>query len=203
MPVPRVLTLLMLALALALTASAPIVVAGAWGAPGSRATDPAVLRPPALEPDMRAFAQRRRARLRRLSGVSPIRGPVDYGTPTNRFGAMRGGHVHGGQDVFAPTGTALYAVRDGVVLEAGGDGARGNYLVLFAPRARRTYVYMHMQHPASARPGQRVRAGRRVGAVGCTGSCDGAHLHFEAYAGRGTRGHALDPLPQLRRWRHS
>jgi murein DD-endopeptidase MepM/ murein hydrolase activator NlpD len=91
-------------------------------------------------------------------------------------------------------------VHDAIVLETGTDGARGNYANLYAPRARRTYVYMHMVRRAAVRPGQRVRAGRRIGAVGCTGSCDGAHLHFEMYAGRGIQGHALDPLPALKRW---
>ena len=162
--------------------------------------DPSLLRTRPLAPEMRAFAAHRRAAERRRLGVSPIRGPVDLGSATNRFGALRGGHVHGGQDVFAPTGRPLYAVHDGVVLEAGSDGGRGNHLALYAPRADRTFVYLHMAGPALVEVGERVAAGRRVGAVGCTGSCDGPHLHLEVYAGRGARGRALDPLPLLRRW---
>jgi murein DD-endopeptidase MepM/ murein hydrolase activator NlpD len=162
-----------------------------------------VLEPRAVAHEMRAFARHRRAHVRPAGGVSPIRGPVDFGTEINRFGVARGGHVHGGQDVFARTGTPLYAVQDGVMLETGTDGARGNYASLFVPRARRTYVYMHMAMPALVRRGARVRAGRRIGAVGCTGSCEGPHLHFEVHVGRGVRGHGLDPLPALRRWRRA
>ncbi|HVE68099.1 MAG TPA: M23 family metallopeptidase, partial [Solirubrobacteraceae bacterium] len=101
---------------------------------------------------------------------------------------------------FASTGTPLRAPHDAVVLETGSDGGRGNYVVLFAPRVRRTFSYFHMSAAAPVRAGERVRAGRRVGAVGCSGSCQGAHLHLEMHAGRGTRGRALDPLPALRRW---
>jgi murein DD-endopeptidase MepM/ murein hydrolase activator NlpD len=57
-----------------------------------------------------------------------------------------------------------------------------------------------MFEPASVRPGQRVHAGQLVGRLGCTGSCFGAHLHFEVRRGRGARGEPMDPLPSLRRW---
>ena len=135
--------------------------------------------------------------------VHPVKGSVDYGTHINQFGVQRSSHVHGGQDVFAPTGTPLVAVRDGIVVATGSDGGRGNYVEIYSPRAKRTYSYFHMVAPASVRAGQRVKAGQRVGAVGCTGSCQGAHLHFEVHAGRGASGEAVDPLPLLRRWRRA
>jgi murein DD-endopeptidase MepM/ murein hydrolase activator NlpD len=156
-----------------------------------------------LRSDFREFIRRERSRAERTlmrSGVVPVRGPVDFGTETNGFGASRGGHVHNGQDMFAPSGTSLVAARDGVVLETGSDGGRGNYLVLYSPAARQTYTYFHMLAPSSLEPGRRVRAGRRVGALGCSGSCDGAHLHFEVHRGRGATGRGIDPLPLLRRW---
>jgi murein DD-endopeptidase MepM/ murein hydrolase activator NlpD len=45
-----------------------------------------------------------------------------------------------------------------------------------------------------------VRGGRRVGELGCTGSCSGDHLHFEVRRGRGLEGRAEDPLPHLLGW---
>jgi murein DD-endopeptidase MepM/ murein hydrolase activator NlpD len=152
-----------------------------------------------------SFIVQERARYeRRLvrAGVVPVRGPVDYGTQTNGFGAQRSGHVHNGQDMFAPTGTPLVAARDAVVLESGSDGGRGHYLVLYSRAARQSYAYFHMLAPAAVKPGQRVRAGQRVGALGCSGSCDGAHLHFEVHRGRNGSGRGIDPMPLLRRWRH-
>ena len=131
--------------------------------------------------------------------VFPVRGRVDWGELDARFGAWRGGHVHEGQDVFAPAGTPLFAIRDGRVVERGDDGGRGNYVAMWSRAERRTFVYLHMLHPSRVRVGERVRAGQRVGAVGCTGSCWGDHLHLEVRFGRGTTGRALDPLPLLRR----
>ena len=133
------------------------------------------------------------------AAVFPVRGRVDWGERDARFGAWRGGHVHEGQDVFARAGTPLVAIRDGRVVEIGDDGGRGNYVAMWNREARRTFVYLHMLHPSRVRVGDHVRAGQRVGAVGCTGSCWGDHLHLEVRGGRGTTGRALDPLPLLRR----
>jgi murein DD-endopeptidase MepM/ murein hydrolase activator NlpD len=133
------------------------------------------------------------------AAVFPVRGRVDWGEQDARFGAWRGSHVHEGQDVFAPAGTPLLAIRDGRVVETGDDGGRGNYVAMWNRDARRTLVYLHMLHPSRVRVGERVRAGERVGAVGCSGSCWGDHLHLEVRRGRGTTGRALDPLPLLRR----
>ena len=140
------------------------------------------------------------ARPPRAAHVHPVEGRVEYGEAAARFGYNRGDHVHEGQDVFAPTGTPVVAVADGVVLEAGGGDARGNYVAIYEPRAGRTYVYLHMEQAPLVKPGQRVRAGQRVGRLGCTGSCFGPHLHFEVRLGRGSQRHAIDPLPLLRRW---
>jgi murein DD-endopeptidase MepM/ murein hydrolase activator NlpD len=129
----------------------------------------------------------------------PVRGVVDFGAADARFGAWRGERRHEGQDVFAPAGTPLVAIRDGEVVETGDDGGRGNYVAIWSPEARSTFVYLHMQHPTPYEPGEPVEAGQRVGAVGCTGSCWGDHLHLEMRAGRGTTGEPLDPLPLLSR----
>jgi murein DD-endopeptidase MepM/ murein hydrolase activator NlpD len=131
--------------------------------------------------------------------VFPVRGDVGWGEHDARFGASRGGRVHEGQDVFAPAGTPLLAIRDGRVVETGDDGGRGNYVAIWSPPAHRTFVYLHMVRPARVQPGETVHTGDRVGAVGCTGSCWGDHLHLEVRRGRGTTGRALDPLPLLRR----
>jgi murein DD-endopeptidase MepM/ murein hydrolase activator NlpD len=129
----------------------------------------------------------------------PVRAAaVGYGEGGAQFGADRGGRVHEGQDLFAPSGTPLLAVRDGVVVETGNDGGRGNYVAIFSARVDETYVYLHMLEPSAARTGQRVRAGERVGRLGCTGSCFGDHLHFEVRRGRGAEGAPRNPLPLLR-----
>ena len=88
-----------------------------------------------------------------------------------------------------------------MIAEAGSDGSQGNYVYLYDRRRDRTYVYMHMIAPAIVEAGDEVQAGQRLGAVGCTGSCWGDHLHFEVRDGRGIGGEAHDPLPMLKRWK--
>jgi murein DD-endopeptidase MepM/ murein hydrolase activator NlpD len=129
----------------------------------------------------------------------PVRGTIDFGAHDARFGAWRGNRRHEGQDVFADSGTPLVAVRDGSVVETGDDGGRGNYVAIWSPEVDRTFVYLHMRAPTPLAVGDAVEGGARVGAVGCTGSCWGDHLHLEMRAGMGTTGRPLDPLPLLRR----
>jgi murein DD-endopeptidase MepM/ murein hydrolase activator NlpD len=60
-----------------------------------------------------------------------------------------------------------------------------------------------MLKPSPAELGQRVHAGQVVGQLGCSGSCEGPHLHFEVRIGKASLGaetRAVDPLPYLRQW---
>ena len=140
-----------------------------------------------------------RAAAARPTAVFPMRANPDWGEADAGFGAYRGGHMHEGQDVFAPAGTPLVAVRDGRVVETGNDGGRGNYIAIWSREAGHTFLYLHMRQPTPFAPGDDVKMGQRVGAVGCTGSCWGDHLHFEIRQGRGTTGKPFNPLPVLQR----
>ncbi|MGZ5309493.1 MAG: M23 family metallopeptidase [Solirubrobacterales bacterium] len=130
---------------------------------------------------------------------------VDYGEVAARFG---GGRSHPGQDLFAAVGTPLVAVRPGTVVDWGTvkgaySGGRGNYIGIHSPLDGRTYNYLHMKVPSPLRVGDTVAAGQVVGHLGCTGSCDGPHLHFEIRAGKDDFGHdrkPIDPLPIIRHW---
>jgi murein DD-endopeptidase MepM/ murein hydrolase activator NlpD len=129
----------------------------------------------------------------------PVRGVIDFGQYDARFGAWRGGRRHEGQDVFADAGTPLVAIRDGEVVETGDDGGRGNYVAIWSPETDRTFLYLHMRAPTPLAVGEEIEGGAHVGAVGCTGSCWGDHLHLEMRVGRGTTGKPLDPMPLLDR----
>jgi murein DD-endopeptidase MepM/ murein hydrolase activator NlpD len=180
---------------LAATIAAAVLGAPAEAAPAKHLT--------ALAPPLEAASRLATLASQRASAppavVFPLRGRVDWGEQDARFGAWRGGHVHEGQDVFAAAGAPLFAIRAARVVETGEDGGRGNYVAMWSRAVRRTFVYLHMKHPSRARLGEHVRAGERVGSVGCTGSCWGDHLHLEVRVGRGTTGRPLDPLPMLRR----
>jgi murein DD-endopeptidase MepM/ murein hydrolase activator NlpD len=46
-----------------------------------------------------------------------------------------------------------------------------------------------------------VATAQRLADVGATGAASGPHLHFEIWVGEWYGGgHAVDPLPYLRRW---
>lgn len=130
---------------------------------------------------------------------------VNYGESAARFGGGRG---HEGQDMFAGVGTPLVAVRAGEVVDTSVEhkayvGGRGNYLYIYSPQDGRSYGYFHMKSPPTLRIGDKVAAGQEAGRLGCTGSCDGPHLHFEARIGRASFGadtKPINPLPLLKQW---
>lgn len=131
----------------------------------------------------------------------PVRGPHNYGGEQSKFGADRGGRAHRGHDVFAAAGTPLVAARGGTVYWKAyqGSGA-GHYIVIHGDDGK-DYVYMHMQAASIVNRGDAVRTGQPIGKVGCSGSCSGAHLHFEMWTAHWYDGGApFDPLPYLKRW---
>lgn len=115
-------------------------------------------------------------------------GPPDFYLPiaryviTSRFG-VRVHPIHGtrrmhsGVDMAAPTGTAVKASATGTVTAAGHDGDYGKAVVIAHQNGYSTR-YAHLSR-ISVRVGDEVGTGTVVGAVGCTGSCTGPHLHFE------------------------
>jgi murein DD-endopeptidase MepM/ murein hydrolase activator NlpD len=137
-----------------------------------------------------------------VSDVFPIRGPHGYGGGAGRFGAPRAGHIHQGQDVFAPCGTPLVAAHGGVVRYKAFQSAAGHYVVIRGAGTGLDYVYMHMTRPALVRKGQEVHTGEPIGYVGDTGDAQGCHLHFELWRAPGwySGGAPFDPLPTLRAW---
>jgi murein DD-endopeptidase MepM/ murein hydrolase activator NlpD len=128
----------------------------------------------------------------------PVRGAHDYGTEENRFGGGRG---HRGQDVLARCGQPVVAAFGGRVSDVKWEAAAGNYAVVRAANGT-SQVYMHLRDPASVHAGERIEAGTAIGRVGRTGDASTCHLHFEQWTAPGwyAGGHAIDPLPALRRW---
>ena len=104
------------------------------------------------------------------------------------FGDVR---MHEGIDLAAAAGTPITAAADGVVVSAGGLGGYGN-ATLIDHGAALASLYAH-QSVVLVKAGDPVTRGQLIGAVGCTGLCTGAHLHFEVRV----RGTPVDPVAWL------
>ncbi|MFN8575182.1 MAG: peptidoglycan DD-metalloendopeptidase family protein, partial [Gemmatimonadaceae bacterium] len=93
---------------------------------------------------------------------------------------------HNGQDIGAPLGTNVTAIRSGIVKEVvigsvyeGGEGETSTRVVIEHPGGWRT-AYVHMDGvPVNLRAGQYVSQGESLGGASCIGHCRGNHLHLE------------------------
>jgi murein DD-endopeptidase MepM/ murein hydrolase activator NlpD len=128
---------------------------------------------------------------RRLRAVShPLRASITWpvsGPLLDAFGP-RGSGWHSGIDVDAPEGAPVSAAAPGFVVRSGWDEGYGNRVVVAHGRGLET-VYAHLAE-ISVDTGVFVSEWSQIGTVGCTGTCDGAHLHFEVRI----NGEASDPL---------
>ena len=102
------------------------------------------------------------------------------GRVTSGFGA-RWGRLHAGVDIGAPTGTPIWATKDGTVIFSGVQSGYGN-VVIVSHGGGLTTLYAH-QSRVAASDGQQVSQGDTIGYVGNTGRSTGPHLHFETRYG--------------------
>lgn len=97
---------------------------------------------------------------------------------------------HGGTDIAASYGSAIYAADSGRVVSSsdGWNGGWGNYVMIDHGNGMQT-LYAHMSSRAVS-VGQTVSRGQTIGYVGSTGWSTGAHCHFEIKIG----GSLTDPM---------
>lgn len=97
------------------------------------------------------------------------------------------GTKHKGVDIYAPTGTPIYAAQSGTVVYvnySGYGGGWGLYVVIYHgtdSSGRAVYTrYAHANSIASGiSVGTKVTTGTVIMYAGSTGAAEGAHLHFE------------------------
>ena len=114
------------------------------------------------------------------------------GRLTSSYG-RRWGRLHAGIDLAAGVGAPIRAVTNATVLSAGWEGGYGRCVRLIHSDGTMT-VYAHMSS-LSVVPGERVRAGEKIGREGNTGHSTGPHLHFEVRI----NGTPVNPVTWLRK----
>lgn len=89
---------------------------------------------------------------------------------------------HSGLDIAAPEGTPVKATADGTVIETGDFFFSGNMIYLDHGQGIIS-LYAHLSR-IDVEPGDVVKQGEIIGAIGQTGRVTGAHLHFAILANK-------------------
>jgi murein DD-endopeptidase MepM/ murein hydrolase activator NlpD len=139
-----------------------------------------------------ASAEKQAGLIARNNWQLPVRTGLYHLTSTFGECSSLWSHCHTGLDFAAPTGTPISAVAAGTVSEVGDAGAYGNRTIVTLEDGTETW-YCH-QSAYAVTPGQKVRAGQVIGAVGATGNTTGPHLHLEVRPGAGD---PVDPFTAL------
>lgn len=127
-----------------------------------------------------------------------LQAPLKYSRISSRYSKNRFHPVqkrfkpHLGTDYAAPTGTPIFTVGDGVVIEKGYTSGNGNY-VKIKHNATYTTQYLHMSRFASGlNKGDHVTQGEVIGYVGSTGLATGPHLCYRFWK----NGVQVDPFQE-------
>ena len=108
--------------------------------------------------------------------------PVKKARRSSIFGSQRilngvPKSFHNGTDYAAPRGTPVYAMTDGIVVQAADDFYySGNFILLDHGHGLNS-VYLHLSKK-DVKEGDAVKKGQKIGEIGTTGRSTGPHLHW-------------------------
>ena len=147
----------------------------------------------------REFAERANALFAPLSGSAlrmPVVGIRSYNLSDSWHDPRDGGaRLHKGIDIFAPKGTEIVAVADGIVSYIG-DQPKGGHCLWLTTENGSSFYYAHLDRwAAGLYEGMEVQSGDLLGYVGNTGNAKytPSHLHF----GVSQNDEMVNPFPLL------
>lgn len=126
-----------------------------------------------------------------------LKAPLDYYRISSRFTnnryhpVLKRYRAHHGVDYAAPTGTPVYAIGSGKVIDKGFQANGGGNYVKIRHNSTYTTTYMHLSRFAKGlKVGDAVAQKEVIGYVGSTGLSTGPHLDFRVYE----NGKPVNPL---------
>jgi murein DD-endopeptidase MepM/ murein hydrolase activator NlpD len=127
--------------------------------------------------ELQAYFSGQKSLLASVPSVWPTRGWVtsDFGSRVDPYTSER--VMHAGMDIAGPHGKEIIAPSDGTVVFAGLEGGYGNVVVIDHGYGIKTR-YGHLAS-IKVKPGERVKRGDLIAAMGNTGRSTGPHLHYE------------------------
>ncbi|MGB5396073.1 MAG: peptidoglycan DD-metalloendopeptidase family protein [Gammaproteobacteria bacterium] len=120
--------------------------------------------------------------------IWPTEGEISSIFGLRRFFNEQERKPHNGLDIAAAEGKPVKVVADGKVIESGDFFFSGNMIYVDHGQGIIT-LYAHLSR-IDVKPGDSVKQGDIIGAVGKTGRVTGPHLHFAVYANQTL----VDPL---------
>lgn len=126
-----------------------------------------------------------------------LKAPLDFYRITSKFSnsryhpVLKRRRAHHGVDYAAPTGTPVYAIGSGKVIDKGFQAGGGGNYVKIRHNSTYTTTYMHLSRFAKGlKVGDQVAQKEVIGYVGSTGLSTGPHLDFRVYE----NGKPVNPL---------
>lgn len=142
----------------------------------------------------------------RFTWGDPVANPrIRRNTANNLYGQVRHNadgskRWHQGFDYYAPVGTPVMSVGDGVIESTGSSDSYGIYVQIEHVRGKKTYYsfYAHLSSK-NVKAGQKVKLGSVIGKSGISGNAsnlrgEDEHVHLEyRIVPKSGKGHQADP----------